>query len=84
MIAVLILAADSPKLTDWLTAIGGAGVFVATVVLAILAFFQIRAGQAQARDARAQSDATLVIAEQQAVAAMAVARETREAAERQW
>jgi hypothetical protein len=56
----------------------------ATVVLAVLAYLQIRAGQAQAKEARAQSDAALAIAHEQAAAALTVARETREAAERQW
>jgi len=56
----------------------------ATVGLALLAYCQIRAGQAQAREARAQSDAALTIAQEQAAAALKLARETREAAERQW
>jgi hypothetical protein len=86
MIAVLNLNASAadPKLTDWLTAIGGAGAFLATVVLAVLAYFQIRAGWAQAREGKEQSDAALAIAREQSAAALAVARETREAAERQW
>jgi hypothetical protein len=56
----------------------------ATVGLALLAYLQIRAGQAQAKEARKQSDAALAIAQEQAAAALTVARETREAAERQW
>jgi hypothetical protein len=56
----------------------------ATVGLAVLAYCQIRAGQAQTRAAKEQSDAALAIAQEQAAAALAVARETREAAERQW
>ena len=56
----------------------------ATVGLAVLAYVQIRAGQAQAKDAKTQSDAALTIAQQQAAAAVAVVKETREAAQRQW
>jgi hypothetical protein len=56
----------------------------ATLLLAALAFWQIRAGQAQAKEAKGQSDAALTIARDQATAALTVARETREAAERQW
>jgi len=56
----------------------------ATVALALLAYLQIRAGQSQAVTMRAQSDAALAIAQEQAAAALTVARETREAAERQW
>jgi hypothetical protein len=56
----------------------------ATVGLALLAYCQIRAGQAQVRENKAQSDAALAIAREQAAAALTVAQETREAAERQW
>ena len=56
----------------------------ATVGLAVLAYCQIRAGQAQARHAQAQSDTALAITQEQTAAALAIARETREAAERQW
>jgi hypothetical protein len=56
----------------------------ATVGLAVIAYVQIRAGQAQARDAKAQSAAALSIAQEQAAASVEVARETRAAAERQW
>jgi hypothetical protein len=56
----------------------------ATVALAALACFQIRAGREQTRAAKIQSDAALAIAQQQAEAAIAVVRETREAAGRQW
>jgi hypothetical protein len=48
--------ASNPNLTDWLTEVGGAGAFLATVVLAVLAFCQIRAGQARAREAGKRSD----------------------------
>src|SRR5205807_8250402 len=51
---------------------------------AALAYLQIRAGEAQAREARVQSDYALATAREQAAAALDVARETREAAERQW
>jgi hypothetical protein len=62
-----VLAAKSNEsTTDWLTAIGGLLVFVATVALAVLAYCQIRAGRAQSE------------------AALDIARETREAAQRQW
>jgi hypothetical protein len=56
----------------------------ATVGLALLAYCQIRAGQAQAKENKAQSDAALALAQEQAAAALTVAQETREAAERQW
>lgn len=56
----------------------------ATIGLAVLAYFQIRASQAQARAAKAQIDSALAIAKEQASAALAVAGETRGAAERQW
>jgi len=56
----------------------------ATVALAVLAYFQIRAGRHQAEAAKAQSDAALKITREQAAAAVAIAKETREAAERQW
>jgi hypothetical protein len=71
------LIAASPNLTDWLTGIGGAGAFLATIVLAILAYCQMRAGRTQAREAREQSDAALA-------SALELTRETRQAAERQW
>lgn len=79
--SVTILASST---TDWLIAVGGLGVFIATVVLVWLAYRQMEAARVQVRDAREQSDAALAIAEQQASAAVAVARETREAAQRQW
>lgn len=56
----------------------------ATVGLAVIAYLQIRAGLAQARDAKVQSAAALLIAQEQAAASIEVARETRAAAERQW
>ena len=56
----------------------------ATVAPAALAYFQIRAGQAQAKDSKTQSDAALAIAREQSAASRVIARETREAAERQW
>lgn len=79
--SVTILASST---TDWLIAVGGLGVFLGTAVLAWLAYVQMKAAQAQATDAREQSDAAFAIAEQQAAAAVEVARETREAAQRQW
>jgi hypothetical protein len=92
MIALLLTAQDnSPKLTDWLTGIGGVGAFLAAIALAVLAFRQIRAGQAQAQEAKQQSEAALTIAREQSAASVAIARETREAAhetreaaQRQW
>lgn len=56
----------------------------ATVVLAVVAFCQIRAGREQATEARKQATKALEIATAQAHSTVTIARETREAAERQW
>jgi hypothetical protein len=56
----------------------------ATVGLALLAYKQMGAAEVQMRGTRAQSDAAIAIAKEQAAAALQLARETREAAERQW
>jgi hypothetical protein len=56
----------------------------ATVGLAVLAYVQIHAGQNQAKEAKQQSNAALAMAETQSAASLRIARETREAAERQW
>ncbi|MGH2742278.1 MAG: hypothetical protein ACREX8_03210 [Gammaproteobacteria bacterium] len=65
----MVWAADT---TDWLTAIGGVGAFLASVVLAFLAFLQMKA-------TRRQSQAAL----DQVTAAKEQAEVTREAAARQ-
>jgi hypothetical protein len=56
----------------------------ATVALAIVAVVQIRASQTQAADAMAQSEATVAAARAQSRSALEIAREAREAAQRQW
>jgi hypothetical protein len=56
----------------------------ATLALAVLAVVQIRASQTQAADAKAQSDAAVAAAEAQSKSALEIAREAREAAQRQW
>jgi hypothetical protein len=56
----------------------------ATVALAIIAVVQIRASQTQAADAKAQSDAAVAAAHAQSMSALEIAREAREAAQRQW
>jgi hypothetical protein len=81
MIVFLALAAKpTESTTDWLTAIGGVGAFLAAVVLAALAYFQIRAGQAQAREAREQSNAQAQEAREQSNAQAREAREQSNAA----
>ncbi|HEX4483315.1 MAG TPA: hypothetical protein VH081_05965 [Solirubrobacteraceae bacterium] len=57
---------------------------IATAGLAFLAYRQMRASDVQMRGARAQADAAIALAKQQTTATLEIARETREAAERQW
>lgn len=56
----------------------------ATVGLAVRAYCQMQALAAQAKDQKAENEAALAIAVEQSAAALAIARETREAAQRQW
>jgi hypothetical protein len=52
---VLVLAESSPKLTDWLTAVGGVGAFLATALLAVVAVVQMRKLDSQARSQAAST-----------------------------
>jgi hypothetical protein len=63
---------SAAQATDWLTAIGGVGAFLATLGLAVLAFFQMRATRQQSRAAleqvtavREQADAMREVAARQ-------------------
>jgi hypothetical protein len=57
---------------------------IATAGLAFLAYRQMRTSEVQMRGARAQADAAIALAKEQTAAMLGIARETREAAERQW
>ncbi len=62
---LVVLADSSPKLTDWLTALGGVGAFLATATLAVVAFIQMRKLDWQARSqAASTSDQIAAMREQ--------------------
>lgn len=62
---LVVLADSSPKLTDWLTALGGVGAFLATATLAVVAFIQMRKLDSQARSqAASTSDQIAAMREQ--------------------
>ena len=66
---MLALVQESgPKLTDWLTAVGGLLVFAATVALAFLAYRQMRTLAAQAKAAQEQVHVMREVASDEAAA----------------
>jgi hypothetical protein len=84
----VVLSDTGPKLTDWLTAVGGFLVFVATAVLAVLAYQQMHKLGEQANTAKEQvevmrkatADEAAAVREQIA-ASVALAEATQETAD---
>jgi len=84
----ILFAENGPKLTDWLTAVGGLLVAAATAGLVVFAYHQLRITRRDAQDAIGRAiadvDAATKRSDASVTAALEIAEAVAAAAERQW